>query len=70
MNFASDNMAGVAPAILEAIVAANPGSASAYGGDPFTQRAEAALSEMFERPVASFLVSDRHRRQCAWPSAR
>ena len=57
MNFASDNASGVAPAILEAIVAANPGTAPAYGADTFTQRAEAALSEIFERPVASFLVS-------------
>ena len=57
MNFASDNASGAAPAILEALVAANPGSATAYGADTFTQRAEASLSEIFERPVASFLVS-------------
>ncbi len=56
MNFASDNTAGIAPAILQAIVAANAGSAPAYGADSFTQRAEAALSETFERPVAAFLV--------------
>src|SRR5580692_3897253 len=57
MNFASDNTAGIAPAILEAIVAANAGSAPAYGADSHTQRAEAALSETFERPVASFLIA-------------
>lgn len=57
MKFASDNGSGAAPAILDAIVSANPGTAAAYGADSFTQRAEAALSEIFERPVASFLVS-------------
>ncbi|MGO8799821.1 MAG: threonine aldolase family protein [Roseiarcus sp.] len=57
MNFASDNASGVAPAILDAIVAANAGSAAAYGADAHTQRAQAALSEAFERPVAAFLVS-------------
>jgi threonine aldolase len=57
MNFASDNASGVAPAILEAIVAANAGTAPGYGADSFTSRAQAALSDIFERPVAAFLVS-------------
>jgi threonine aldolase len=57
MNFTSDNASGVAPAILDAIVAASAGSAAAYGADTFTLRAQAALSETFERPVAAFLVS-------------
>ena len=56
MNFASDNTAGIAPAILQAMVAAATGSSPAYGADPYTGRAEAALSETFERPVAAFLV--------------
>jgi threonine aldolase len=57
MNFASDNTAGIAPAILHAIVAAAAGSAPAYGADACTHRAQAALSETFERPVAAFLVA-------------
>jgi len=57
MNFTSDNAAGIAPAILEAIVAASAGTAAAYGADSFTQRAQTALGEIFERPVAAFLVS-------------
>ena len=56
MNFASDNTAGIAPAILQAIVAANAGSSPAYGVDSHSRRAEAALSETFERPLAAFLV--------------
>jgi threonine aldolase len=57
MNFTSDNASGMAPAILEAIAAASAGAAAAYGADIFTRRAEAALAETFERPVAAFLVS-------------
>jgi len=57
MNFTSDNASGMAPAILEAIAAASAGTAAAYGADIFTRRAEAALAEIFERPVEAFLVS-------------
>ena len=57
MDFSSDNASGVAPAILEAIVAASAGTAAAYGADRLTHRAQEALSEIFERPVAAFLVS-------------
>ena len=56
MNFASDNGAGVAPAILEAIVASSRVNAPAYGADAFTARAEALLSEVFQKQVAAFLV--------------
>jgi threonine aldolase len=56
MNFASDNTAGVAPAMLEAIAAANRGYARGYGNDEWTQDAQRRLSEVFERDVAAFLV--------------
>jgi len=56
MNFASDNGAGVAPEILEAITASSRVNAPAYGSDDYTRRAEARLSEVFERKVAAFLV--------------
>jgi threonine aldolase len=57
MEFASDNAAGVAPAILDAIVQANEGFAIAYGDDAVTQRLERRFSELFERDVAVFLVT-------------
>jgi len=57
MDFASDNAAGVAPAILDAIVGANAGFAIAYGDDPLTQRLERRFSDLFERDVAVFLVT-------------
>jgi threonine aldolase len=57
MEFASDNAAGVAPAILDALLRANAGFAIAYGADALTRRVEDRLSELFERDVAVFLVS-------------
>ncbi len=56
MNFASDNTAPIAPAILDAIVAANAGYVRGYGNDDWTLGVERRLSEVFEREVAAFLV--------------
>ena len=56
MNFASDNAAGAAPEILAAIAAASHGTAAAYGADLWSQRAAAALDEIFETELAVFLV--------------
>src|SRR5271168_1572398 len=56
MNFASDNTAPVAPAVLDAIVAANTGYARGYGNDDWTSRVERRLAEIFEREVAIFLA--------------
>jgi len=57
MNFASDNGAGVAPEILDAIVASSRVNAPAYGADDYTARAQARLSDVFESEVAAFLVA-------------
>jgi threonine aldolase len=56
VNFASDNTAPVAPAILDAIVKANAGFALGYGNDDWTAAVERRLAEVFEREVAVFLV--------------
>ncbi len=54
----SDNAAGVAPDILAAIAAADPGSALAYGDDPLTARLESVVREVFEHSTArAFPVS-------------
>ncbi len=50
-GFASDNFAGIHPAILEAIVAANDGHARAYGSDEYTARAVARFREHFGADV-------------------
>ena len=54
--FASDNVAGAHPAVLEALVAANSGHALAYGTDVHTQRAEQAFNELFGRDVRTLFV--------------
>jgi len=56
MNFASDNTAGIAPAVLDAIVKANQGFALGYGRDDLTERVARRVGEIFEREVAVFLV--------------
>ena len=56
MNFASDNTAGIAAPILEAIGKANTGYALGYGNDDWTRRVEQRFAALFEREVAVFLV--------------
>ena len=56
MYFASDNAAGIAAPILEAIAKANTGYALGYGNDDCTKRVEKKLAEIFEKEVAVFLV--------------
>lgn len=57
MNFASDNVYGVHPVILQALAEANPGTASSYGGDEHTAKAEALLKEVFGCDLRAFLVT-------------
>jgi threonine aldolase len=54
-SFASDNAAGVAPEVMEALARANAGSALAYGDDQWTRRAEAAVDELLGRRVETLL---------------
>lgn len=56
MYFASDNSAGMAPEILDALAKANTGYALGYGNDEWTKRVEKRFAEIFEREVAVFLV--------------
>lgn len=56
-NFCSDNTAGAAPEILDAIVAANEGRAMPYGNDDVTRRVEARFAEIFETEVAVLPVA-------------
>ena len=55
-SFASDNGAGIHPAVLDAIVAANHGHASAYGNDLWTTRATTALRAAFGGRAEVFLT--------------
>lgn len=56
MNFCSDNVTGVSPEILAAIVEANHGSAASYGADESTARLGKRLAEIFEHEVTIFPV--------------
>ncbi|MET0900769.1 MAG: beta-eliminating lyase-related protein [Mycobacterium sp.] len=55
--FASDNAAPAHPAILEALVAANQGTAMSYGDDAVTARAAHLLKETFDSPDAEVLFA-------------
>ena len=57
MNFASDNWAGAAPAVMSALARHNDGDAPAYGTDPLTDRVSARFSDIFEREVAVYFVA-------------
>jgi threonine aldolase len=54
MNFRSDNEAGAHPAIIEAVAKAfRAGPVHSYGADPWTQRVEHKLREIFDKPDLS-----------------
>jgi threonine aldolase len=57
MNFASDNLAGALPEVMDAVARVATGALPAYGADEVTKRMERRLSEVFEREVAVFLVA-------------
>ena len=57
-DFRSDNVGGVAPELLEALVAANHGAAAPYGDDEFTRAMTARFRSAFEHDrLAAFPLS-------------
>ena len=57
MNFASDNWAGAAPEIMDALARANDGAVPSYGGDDLTAKVEARFAEVFEKDCNVFFVA-------------
>lgn len=57
ISFRSDNDAGASPQILAALAACNEGPAFPYGADEWTRSAEAALEQVFGRPLHVLMVS-------------
>src|SRR5215471_6993328 len=57
MNFCSDNVSGIHPRILEALIAGNDGDVMPYGADSYTKRAEACFREVFECELAVAMVA-------------
>jgi threonine aldolase len=55
-NFYSDNVSGASPEILRAIVESNGDDTAPYGGDPYTQRLERRMAEIFEAEVDVYPV--------------
>jgi threonine aldolase len=68
-HFASDNNAGISPEVLAAITEANQGHVVGYGHDDYTERAQAAVSEIFEQQCAVFFVSNGTSANCLALSA-
>jgi threonine aldolase len=56
VNFCSDNVSGVHPRILDALIAGNDGDVMPYGADPYTRRAEACFREVFGCELAVAMV--------------
>ena len=54
-SFASDTAAGIHPAVLDAIAAANLGHALAYGEDDWTRQVEGEFNDLFDREVSVLL---------------
>ena len=57
MNFASDNTAPVAPAIMDALIKTNSDAAPAYGVDAECDRARQQICELFETDCAVYFVA-------------
>ncbi|GAA3903363.1 low specificity L-threonine aldolase [Sphingomonas limnosediminicola] len=63
MRFFSDNAAPAHPKVIEAISASNQ-SSTAYDGDEWSQRLDAAFSTLFEREVRALWVSTGTAANC------
>ncbi len=55
-SFASDNNSGVHPRIMQALASANCGHCTAYGDDPFTRSADAAIRREFGDGAEAWFV--------------
>lgn len=55
-QFASDNLAGICPEALAALVEANTGHAPSYGADAWTAEATRLLGELFETDCEVFFL--------------
>jgi len=55
-GFASDNNAGVHPAILEAMASVNDGHVIAYGDDPYTSKAVSSIQQQLGEDTGVYFV--------------
>ena len=54
VKFASDNVAGACPEVLDAIIKANDGDSTPYGNDQISIKLQDKFSEIFEKEVIVF----------------
>jgi threonine aldolase len=54
VKFASDNVVGACPEVLEAIIKANEGDSTPYGNDQISKELQDKFSEIFEKEVIVF----------------
>jgi threonine aldolase len=52
--FMSDNVSPACPEVMEAVIAANTGTAASYGDDQWTARVQDSFSDLFEKRVKVF----------------
>lgn len=57
IDFASDNVTGVAPEVMAALAAANRGTMRSYGADAITGRLQRRFAELFETELTLFPVA-------------
>ena len=57
IDFRSDNVHCVPDQIINAIIEANTGTVSSYGGDELTKKACNLLSKLFDKDLSAFFVS-------------
>ncbi len=57
VKFASDNVAGACPEVLDAILKANKGDSTPYGNDQISTNLQNKFSEIFEKDVIVFPIA-------------
>jgi len=57
VKFASDNVAGACPEVLDAILKANEGDSAPYGNDQISTELQNKFSEIFEKDVIVFPIA-------------
>ena len=57
VKFASDNVAGACPEVLEALLKANEGDSAPYGNDDYSKSLQKKFSEIFEKEVIVYQIA-------------
>ena len=57
VKFASDNVAGACPEVLEALIKANDGDSAPYGNDDWSKSLQEKFSEIFEKEVIVYPIA-------------